>query len=619
MAELDVSKIAVELVKQFSKPVIEGVKSVGGSAKDRLRVDFHVCFTKYLERSHERLSKTKTLLYRQAPVSIKKFYVRTDLSLGNNQTVKESDFIEEIEKNRRLVVSGTAGCGKSTFCKSVFLDLVEEPRAVFPIFIELRHLNGQKEKGLVKYVIDSLINIDPKFTQKQFDYALKLGKVLLILDGFDEINIENREFYEREMLSLSNNYQNILILISSRPDRRFASWEEFFHYSVLPLDKDKALALIGKLDYDSEVKKSFLKALEELLFEKHISFARNPLLLTMMLLTYEQIAEIPNKVHLFYEQAFLTLFNKHDSLKSLYKRESFSGLPLDEFKQVLSAFCVLSYTDRKYYFDEGEIDGYLKKSIEICGVNTTHVHFQNDLLDSVCILQRDGLGYAFTHRSFQEYFTALFVVNLTSNNRYEIFDKIAFINDRDNVISMIFDINPTLLEQAWVVPRIESLIHDYSMIPSTNEGKLEMLSKTYSAIVTHDYDGHEPEAENSTVQIAYRLYDQPDDHPRFLMLLQRLYDTEAQEYWKKNKLKRHARALKAEADLVRLDIIESMGLDITNLNDLKQATKNRILRAGLCDQLSLRIDFAKNKLDALRKKHKEKDKNITQLLLGMKS
>ena len=90
-----------------------------------------------------------------------------------------------------------------------------------------------------------------------------------------------------------------MILISSRPDSRFSSWEEFYRYGVKPLTKKKALNLIGQLEYDQELKDKFLIALDENLYEDHESFSSNPLLLTMMLLTYEQIAEIPNKIHLF--------------------------------------------------------------------------------------------------------------------------------------------------------------------------------------------------------------------------------------------------------------------------------------------------------------------------------
>jgi hypothetical protein len=83
MEDIDLNKVILELVKQFSKPVLDGAKSIGKDSFDKLKVNMDVCYTKYIERSYDRYSKTKTLLYREAPVSLKDFYVRTDLSLGD--------------------------------------------------------------------------------------------------------------------------------------------------------------------------------------------------------------------------------------------------------------------------------------------------------------------------------------------------------------------------------------------------------------------------------------------------------------------------------------------------------------------------------------------------------
>ena len=406
-----------------------------------------------------------------------------------------------------------------------------------------------------------------------------------------------------------------MVMVSSRPDARFSSWSEFFQYNILPLDKDKAKGLVSKLEYDRLVKRQFLQKLEENLYEKHTSFASNPLLLTMMLLTYEQIAEIPNKIHLFYEQAFLTLFNKHDSLKSLYKRKSFSGLPLDEFKTVLSSFSILSYSDRKYSFTQEEIDSYLEKSICISGINANTEHFLNDLLDSVCIMQRDGLGYTFTHRSFQEYFTALYLVGMVNENKYEIFDKIAFVNDRDDVIPMIYDINSDLLEQEWIIPRLESLVSDFSTVPSTEEGKLITLSKLFKALV---YKNKKEDGEAQSNTIAYRLYNQDNDHCHFLFLLQKIYSDDMIPFLKRSHTDLTDAQQKVQSDLFRLDFPKKDRaiISIKDLSELKKSTKDRIVKSGCCNLAVIRVDYAKYKLISLKTKHSEKQSDVAKLLLG---
>lgn len=45
-----------------------------------------------------------------------------------------------------------------------------------------------------------------------------------------------------------------------------------------------------------------------------------------MLLTFEQYAEVPSKMHIFYREAFAALSVKHDASKGAYKRVLKTGL-----------------------------------------------------------------------------------------------------------------------------------------------------------------------------------------------------------------------------------------------------------------------------------------------------
>lgn len=611
--ELDLNSISVELVKQFAKPIFDGVEKLTSEAKDKLKVTLNSCFSKYINRSYERYSKTKTILYRNAPVNIKDFYVRTDLELDFSVTVQEIDFINTLQENRRVVISGTAGSGKSTFCKSVFLDLVEKSIGIFPVFVELRHLNTDSDTTLFDFILKTLNEIEPTFTKTQLDYALTLGKVLLIFDGFDELNNELRDKYEKEIVNMASKYHNILLLLSSRPDNRFHSWEEFYVYNVLPLDKEKAKSLISKLDYDRKVKRKFLEVLDQELFEKHESFASNPLLLTMMLLTYEQIAEIPNKIHLFYEQAFLTLFNKHDSLKSLYKRKSFSGLPLDDFKKLLAAFSIVSYADRKYYFSDEEVRKYLTNAIKVSGINSDINLFLNDLLDTVCFMQRDGNGFTFTLRSFQEYFTAIFIVNYASSNKFKIIDKIACVNDRDDVITMVFDINQDLLEQEWVMPRLKSMTDELSVIQDNKYGNVILLSMLYQGLTTYDDEGE--------YGVAYRLYSREGDYARFIHILYRLYGTELRNYRKNKVVSDDSGNIKA-AEMKLITYILENGEDGGDFISLKEPSSispeitDLIYESNCCVHVKNNLSFAREKLASLHEKYANKQSELSELLFG---
>ena len=79
---------------------------------------------------------------------------------------------------------------------------------------------------------------------------------------------------------------------------------------VRALTIPQVIRLISKIDYDRDLKRHFIEQIYHHLYASHKSFLSSPLLATIMLLTYEYFAEIPNKMHIFYEQAFAALFRR---------------------------------------------------------------------------------------------------------------------------------------------------------------------------------------------------------------------------------------------------------------------------------------------------------------------
>ena len=75
---------------------------------------------------------------------------------------------------------------------------------------------------------------------------------------------------------------------------------------------------------------------------------------------------------------------------------------------------------------------------------------------------------------------------------------------------------------------------------------------------------------------------------------------------------------KARADIIRLDFAPSGQnlLELRDLSEVKQATKNRIVKAGLSDYVVCSLNFAKEKLRSLKKSQSEKQGDIRELLLG---
>lgn len=255
-----------------------------------------------------------------------------------------------------------------------------------------------------------------------------------MLDGFDEVNRDRLKKVQEEIKSFSDKYEKNAYIISSRPTELFIGWNDFIETSVMSLTKEQALSLVGKIEFDEASKKAFYAELDNVLYDKYRSFASNPLLLTIMLLTFSNHASIPENLNEFYEEAFTTLFNMHDATKDCYLRDIRSGLGCEEFKKVFAYICFKSYFSQQFEFTEHQLKERIQESKErFSSYKFTVEDYEEDLTLSVCMLVRDGLEYQFSHRSFQEYFAAWYTCKLTDDVQTKLLTS--WFDESDSVIS----------------------------------------------------------------------------------------------------------------------------------------------------------------------------------------
>lgn len=322
---------------------------------------------------------------------------------------------------------------------------------------------------------------------------------------------DKRNIFYKKISTLCDKFPENYYFLSSRPFTDFIEFQRFTVFSVLPFEKEQAIALTSRLPFDSETKQRFALALENGLFDEHESFASNPLLLTLMLLMYDNYAEIPDKLHLFYEKAFETLYNKTYATESADRRIFKSKLSFDPFRSVFAYFCSISYFKHKIEFSRDEMMEYLTKASKTLDKFVSE-DYLDDLLNSVCVMYKDGLSYVFTHRSFQEYFTAFFISKLSDDLIKKIVLEYLYKETsralEDNVIFMLRDMISDRFEEFVLLPLIVRI--DKNLAPGEDKFSfyLEKLFRSFSVYNGLPYCQSESlriEERNHPVQFLYAL------------------------------------------------------------------------------------------------------------------
>jgi predicted NACHT family NTPase len=323
---LDPNVIAVALIKDIATSLLATGDKLVTDHLSRYSAAFSKDFQKYYVNSFKNYSHIKTLLNREKPVSIESQYIPARFK-QNTKLIYEKDFHTFISNNKKVAIVGTAGSGKSVFLKHYFLTLLKDPKGRIPILVELRHLDLDSDISIETWLLHIIKATLAYMNESILDAFLSGNKIVLLLDGYDEIDFELRQKFEKQLLLFCQKYPDIHLILTTRPEETLYAWESISVLEILPLTKEDAIALIGKFDYpDEDVKTKFAKHVATKLYFSHRSFISNPLLLSMLLLTYEQIAEIPDKLHIFYEQAFEALYQKHDALKRQYRRRLYTNL-----------------------------------------------------------------------------------------------------------------------------------------------------------------------------------------------------------------------------------------------------------------------------------------------------
>ena len=219
--------------------------------------------------------------------------------------------------------------------RHLLLDSIErfDEFGKIPVFIPLKDY-GDSYDSLLDYIFEKFEGLGGSKKLNDLSKLLSHGSCLLLFDGLDEIKSDCRKKFEHDLEFFADKYTDNMFVISSRPAGAFIYLHRFTVLNLCPFTKDQALSLIDKLDFrpdEPAIKANFRNELDNTLFRTHMEFTENPLLLTIMLMTYEQFAEIPSKMHIFYREAYITLSQKHDASKGAYKRVLKTGLTADRF------------------------------------------------------------------------------------------------------------------------------------------------------------------------------------------------------------------------------------------------------------------------------------------------
>ncbi|MBD8388855.1 NACHT domain-containing NTPase [Dysgonomonas sp. BGC7] len=447
MEETALKEVVSTLMKELVIPFIKNFTSKAKLDYKKNFVPTEKHFREYFARTYDKLSSLNTIALKNTNKSLKEIYIPLSIVQKDNEKKKKIKINSYpkalISKYRNILITDTAGMGKSTLMKRIFLDIVEKHSGI-PLFIELRRLS--KDKSLISEIYEQLSSINKQFDETLFLELLAEGGFIIILDGYDEISINDKSTVTADIQDFINKTKKNNFILTSRPEQSLASFGSFKEFNIEPLTKEEAFRLLKKYDKSGKISTLLINKLEETNLAGIKEFLTNPLLVSLLFTAFEYKQKIPLKKHLFYRQVFDAYFEMHDITKGeSYTHDKYTNLGVDEFDRTLRYLGFLCLKRQKIEFSKDEILSLLDECNKFCvGIEFHSDDFLKDITTMVPLFARDGIYYKWSHKSLQEYFAAQFIYRDAGNNRDNLLLAIynnPNIEKFENVLDLYYDID----------------------------------------------------------------------------------------------------------------------------------------------------------------------------------
>lgn len=406
-------KLLTSAVSAIAPSIIKKLKNEAKDMSDDVLNAFFSAFSTYIQSAYERHSYFSSIVFPNQQSLLKDYYI--PLTLVINKNSKDDKVLIDkypgklINEKKDLLVVDTAGMGKSTVLKYMFLNAVELNVGI-PIFIELRKLN--KSKTIFEFILNQLNTLTKDVNKSLVNRLLEAGEFVFFLDGFDEIQDSERAAVTNDIMEFKRIANKNKFILSSRDQVSLNALSGFFRVTIKPLTIAEAHALISKYSENSDLGKSLIQNLDKKENKSIHEFLKNPLLVSLLFKAYEYKHSIPLKKHVFYRQVFESLFENHDLSKDggELNRNKLCGLDIHSFEKVICALGFVSLEAKAIEYTKEALLRILDKVQKLTPtIKIKPYELIEDLVSRVPLFILDGTSYRWSHKSIQEYFAAQYL------------------------------------------------------------------------------------------------------------------------------------------------------------------------------------------------------------------
>lgn len=340
--------------------------------------------------------------------------------------------MQSVETYPKLRVLGKPGVGKTTFLQHL---AIQCNRGVFaadqvPIFILLRDFveesRRSKEFSLFNYIRQ--VSFTAGVSHPVLETLLKAGRVLLLLDGMDEVLNQDITAVIREIRKFSDKYYKNRFVASCRTAAQKLRLRGFTDVEIAPFTQaqittfaQKWFVALTKMTARSgqDLSAQFIQKLDLPENWQFRQLVVTPLFLHLACWVFHGQGKFPTKRTEFYKQGLDLLLGQWDEAKGVERDQIYRGFLLPQKLKLLSQLAAVTFEQGQYFFEQRVIEQYIGdylRNLPDMPSEPEELQLESEaVLKAIeaqhgLLIERARGIFSFSYLAFQEYFMARKIV-----------------------------------------------------------------------------------------------------------------------------------------------------------------------------------------------------------------
>ncbi|MEH2216958.1 MAG: NACHT domain-containing NTPase [Nostoc sp.] len=340
---------------------------------------------------------------------------------------------QAVKTYSKLRVLGKPGVGKTTFLQYLAIQCNQGEFAAnqVPIFITLRNFTEESkvtnEFSLLKYIHQEFLTseiLDPSVIET----LLSAGRVLVLLDGMDEILSQQSNTVLSEIRRFSDKYHKNQFVATCRTASQKLSLRGFTDVEIAPFTSEQIRSFAQKWFVtftktnipDGEAES--VRFIQKLDLDENWQFRQlvvTPLFLHLACWVFHGQEKFPTKRTDFYKQGLDLLLGKWDEARGIERDEVYRGFLLPQKLKLLSQIAAATFEQGQYFFEQRIVEQYIGdyiQNLDKVPMDAEELQIESEAALKAMEVQHGLLAerargiFSFSYLAFQEYFTARKIV-----------------------------------------------------------------------------------------------------------------------------------------------------------------------------------------------------------------